>query len=56
MLGKRRGVTPEGWRAAAAPFGEDGTHISVADIVDPESLQLVRAAKRAAKQAAKSGI
>jgi uncharacterized HhH-GPD family protein len=56
MLGKRRGVTPSGWREASAPFGEDGTHISVADIVDPESLQLVRAAKRAAKQAAKSGI
>ena len=56
MLGKRRGITPDGWRSAAAPFGEDGSLISVADIVDPESLQQVRAAKRAAKQAAKSGI
>ena len=56
MLGKRRGITPDGWRSAAAPFGEDGSFISVADIVDPESLQQVRAAKWAAKQAAKSGI
>jgi uncharacterized HhH-GPD family protein len=56
MLGKRRGITPVGWREASAPFGEDSTHLSVADIVDPESLQLVRAAKRAAKQAAKSSI
>ena len=42
LLGKQRGVTPLGWRDAAAPFGEDGVFRSVADIVDDESLQRVR--------------
>ena len=34
LLGKQYGVTPKGWRAAAGDFGQAGTHISVADIVD----------------------
>ena len=58
LLGKQRGVTPLGWRDAAAPFGEDGVFRSVADIVDEESLQRVRETKRAvkaAKQAAATG-
>ena len=55
LLGKQRGVTPTGWREAAAPYGEQGSFISVADIVDHESLLKVRAAKQAAKQTAKAG-
>jgi len=54
LLGKQRGVTPEGWREASAPYGEEGTYESVADIVDHESLLKVRASKQAAKAAAKA--
>ncbi len=53
LLGKQLGVRPDGWRAAAGPFGEDGTYRSVADITDAASLGRVRAYKQAAKQAAK---
>jgi uncharacterized HhH-GPD family protein len=54
LLGKQRGVTPLGWRDAAAPFGEEGVFRSVADIVDEESLQRVRDTKRAIKAARKA--
>jgi uncharacterized HhH-GPD family protein len=53
LLGKQCGVTPSGWREAAAPYGEPGSYLSVADIVDHDSLLKVRAAKQAAKRAAK---
>lgn len=49
VLGKRRGVTPPGWRDAAGPFGDEGVYRSVADIVDADSLQRVRESKKAAK-------
>ena len=54
LLGKQYGVTPAGWREAAGPVGEAGSYLSVADIVDPDSLDRVRAAKKAAKAAAKT--
>ncbi len=54
LLGKQYGVQPQGWRAAAGPYGEEGSHRSVADVVDQPSLELVRAAKKAAKAAAKA--
>jgi uncharacterized HhH-GPD family protein len=53
LLGKQRGLAATGWREASAPYGDDGSFRSVADIVDPESLTKVRATKRAAKAAAK---
>ena len=53
LLGKQYGFTGEGWREASAPYGEDGSFRSVADIVSPESLTRVREFKRAAKAAAK---
>ncbi|MDJ0322909.1 HhH-GPD-type base excision DNA repair protein [Cryobacterium sp. PH31-AA6] len=53
LLGKRLGVPADGWREASAPYGEDGSHRSVADIVDADSLALVRETKRSAKAAAK---
>jgi uncharacterized HhH-GPD family protein len=53
LLGKQLGVRPEGWEQASAPYGEEGSLRSVADIVDSDSLDRVRAAKQAAKQAAK---
>lgn len=54
LLGKQYGVTPPGWREAAGKYGDDGSHLSVADVVDNDSLVLVRAAKKAAKAAAKA--
>jgi uncharacterized HhH-GPD family protein len=58
LLGKQLGVQPEGWRAATAPFGAEGSHISVADITGPETLALVRAHKQdmKAKAKAKAGV
>ncbi|HEY7323572.1 MAG TPA: HhH-GPD-type base excision DNA repair protein [Streptosporangiaceae bacterium] len=54
LLGKQLGVRPEGWREAAGRFGEDGSHVSVADIVDEQSLAAVRAYKKDLKAAAKA--
>ena len=53
LLGKQYGLQPPGWREAAGAFGAAGSRISVADVVDEESLGQVRAAKKAAKAAAK---
>jgi uncharacterized HhH-GPD family protein len=53
LLGKRCGVRPPGWRAAAGRFGEEGSHCSVADIVDADSLAAVRAYKQSLKSAGK---
>jgi uncharacterized HhH-GPD family protein len=52
FLGKQLGVTPEGWQAASSPFGDDGTFLSVADITDAETLDKVRATKKALKSKA----
>lgn len=54
LLGKQLGVQPEGWREAAGHFGEAGSHYSVADIVDDDSLARVRAHKKDIKAAAKA--
>ncbi|OBK45900.1 HhH-GPD-type base excision DNA repair protein [Mycobacterium sp. 1081908.1] len=53
LLGKQYGVTPTGWRDAAGDFGKRGTHLSVADIVDAQSLGKVRSYKKQMKAAAK---
>ncbi len=55
LLGKQYGFEGAGWREAAGPYGEEGSHRSVADITGPESLALVREQKRALKAAAKRG-
>ncbi len=47
LLGKQLGVRPTGWRAATSPYGDAGSHLSVADITDLKSLEKVRATKRA---------
>ena len=54
VLGKLRGVTPDGWREAAGYYGESGTFRSVADIVDSDSLQKVRETKKSVKAAKKA--
>jgi uncharacterized HhH-GPD family protein len=50
ILGKRMGVEPAGWRAAAGKFGDDVPR-SVADSSSPESLSIVREWKRAQRAA-----
>jgi uncharacterized HhH-GPD family protein len=54
LLGKQYGVQPPGWREAAGRFGEEGSHCSVADIVDADSLAAVRAYKQSLKSAARA--
>jgi uncharacterized HhH-GPD family protein len=54
LLGKQLGVRPPGWREAAGAFGAEGSYLSVADIVDDESLGRVRSYKQALKAAAKA--
>jgi uncharacterized HhH-GPD family protein len=53
LLGKQLGITTPGWEEAAGRFGQAGTYMSVADIVDGESLGRVRAYKQQMKAAAK---
>ena len=53
LLGKQLGVRPPGWQEAAAPYGDDGVHRSVADVTGPDTLALVRDYKRSVKAAAK---
>lgn len=54
LLGKQCGLQATGWREAAEPYGQESTFLSVADIVDAESLRKVRASKQAAKAAIKA--
>jgi uncharacterized HhH-GPD family protein len=53
LLAKRLDVRPEGWEQAVGDYAQDG-YRSVADVVDPASLQKVRDYKKAAKAAAKA--
>jgi uncharacterized HhH-GPD family protein len=54
LLGKQLGAQPPGWQEVSEPFGDPGTHYSVADITGPESLAQVRAHKAQMKAAAKA--
>lgn len=54
LLGKQYGVDAPGWREAAGAYGEEGSLMSVADIVDRDSLLRVRENKKALKAAAKN--
>jgi uncharacterized HhH-GPD family protein len=53
LLAKQVGVRPDGWEAAAGGYAEEG-YRSVADVVDPVSLQKVRDHKKSQKAAAKA--
>jgi uncharacterized HhH-GPD family protein len=53
LLAKQLGVRPEGWEALVGDYAQDG-YRSVADVVDPTSLQKVRDFKKAKKAAAKA--
>lgn len=50
LLGKRFGVTPDGWKRAAGVFSDSNPR-TVADITSPETLLEVRAWKKAEKAA-----
>jgi uncharacterized HhH-GPD family protein len=49
LLGKQLGVQPDGWQEAAGSYAEQGSFRSVADVVDQESLDRVRAFKKEMK-------
>ena len=53
LVAKQLDVRPEGWEAAVGAYAEDG-YRSVADVVDPESLQKVRDFKKQKKAEARS--
>jgi uncharacterized HhH-GPD family protein len=53
LLAKQLGVRPSGWEQAVGDYALDG-YRSVADVVDPASLQKVRAHKQEQKAAAKA--
>jgi uncharacterized HhH-GPD family protein len=53
LLAKQLGVRPDGWEEAAGDYALDG-YRSVADVVDPASLQKVREYKQQKKAAAKA--
>jgi uncharacterized HhH-GPD family protein len=54
LLGKQYGLTAPGWQEAAGDYGKSGVHMSVADVVDAESLGKVRSYKKQMKAAAKA--
>ena len=54
LLGKQLDVQPYGWRKTAGDYGQKDSHRSIADVTSPESLQEVRAFKKAHKAAAKA--
>jgi uncharacterized HhH-GPD family protein len=54
LLGKQYGLTADGWAAAAGDYGKSGTFMSVADVRDRASLDMVRSYKKQMKAAAKA--
>ena len=54
LLAKQLDVRPDGWEQAVGAYAEDG-YRSVADVVDPASLQKVRDHKKEMKAQAKAG-
>ncbi|MEO7235963.1 MAG: HhH-GPD-type base excision DNA repair protein [Lapillicoccus sp.] len=53
LVGKQLGMGPSGWEQAAGAYAEPGSFRSVADVVDQDSLDKVRAFKKGQKAAAK---
>ena len=54
LLGKQRDLQAPGWQDAAGDYGRPGARMSIADVVDEESMAQVRAWKREKKAAAKA--
>ena len=55
LLAKQLDVRPDGWEAVAGDYAETGSHRSVADVVDQDSLEKVRAFKKEKKRASAAG-
>lgn len=53
LVGKQLGVRPGGWEQAAGAYAESGSFRSVADVVDQDSLEKVRAFKKEQKVASR---
>jgi uncharacterized HhH-GPD family protein len=53
LLAKQLGIRPDGWEQVVGAYAEDG-YRSVADVVDPTSLQKVRDHKKEMKAAARA--
>lgn len=53
LVGKQLGVRPDGWEQAAGAYAESGSFRSVADVVDQDSLEKVRAFKKEQKVASR---
>jgi uncharacterized HhH-GPD family protein len=53
LLGKQLGVRPDGWAEVAGAYAEPNAFRSVADVVDPDSLEKVRTFKKEQKAAAR---
>lgn len=51
LLGKQLKVRPTGWREIAAPYGEPGTKMTIADVRNPKTLLEVRSYKQQMKAA-----
>lgn len=54
LLGKQVNLDVPGWREAAGAYGDPDAFMSVADVVDADSLGRVREYKKAAKAAARA--
>lgn len=54
LLGKQYGLSAPGWQEAAGDYGKTGAHMSVADVLDAESLGKVRSYKKQMKAQAKA--
>lgn len=54
LLGKQFDFNADEWREAAGDYGTDGSRRSIADVVDEDTLQEVRAFKKQQKAAAKA--
>ena len=54
LLGKQFDFNAADWREAAGDYGTDGSRRSIADVVDEDTLQEVRAFKKQQKAAAKA--
>ncbi len=53
LVAKQLGVRPDGWEEAAGAYAEPGSYRSVADVVDPTSLDKVRSFKKEMKARAR---
>lgn len=54
LIGKQFGLSADGWREAAGEYGRPEARMSIADVVDADSMAQVRAYKKEKKAAAKA--